>query len=254
MKVTLLQTDIAWGEPEENLRRAEKLMAEHPGSDLYVLPEMFTTGFATSSDSKIDEDPSRTLAWMKRIASEGDCAVAGSVALRDGEKCYNRLFFVEPDGRVTTYDKRHLFTFGGERERFSPGDKRVIVEFRGWRFLLLVCYDLRFPVWSKCRGEYDAIICVANWPEARQRNWETLAEARAVENQCYALAVNRVGEDPVCKYLGGTAVVHPFGDRIVRCPDGVVSAVTAELDLKFLSIYRKSFTAIKDGDDFQIVL
>ena len=250
MKISLVQTDIVWGEPEANLAAAAALMAQQPGADLYVLPEMFTTGFATQPGAKLDEHPERTLAWMKARAAEGDCAVAGSVAMRDGDRCVNRFFFVKPDGSVTRYDKRHLFTYGGEKDRFSGGDERVVVAWRGFRFLLLVCYDLRFPVWMRNRNDYDAILLVANWPVVRQDAWETLVKARAIENQCFVAGVNRVGSDPVCEYLGGSTLYNPFGEPLARCRDGMESVATGKLSMAMLEEYRSKFPVLEDADDF----
>ena len=250
MKVTLLQTDIAWGKPEANLRRAGELIKAHPGSDLYVLPEMFTTGFATTPDAKIDEDPDRTVEWMRSVAGKHGCAIAGSVAQRDSDRCVNRFHFVTPDGKDVVYDKRHLFTYGGEKERFSGGSERVVTEFRGWRFLLLVCYDLRFPVWLRNRDDYDAILLVANWPVVRQDAWETLVKARAIENQCFVAGVNRVGADPVCEYIGGSTLYNPYGEQLARCDDGLQSAATGVLDMGMLEDYRSKFPVLEDADDF----
>ncbi len=250
MKVGLLQTDIVWGDPEANLERASEALAAHPGADLYVLPEMFTTGFATQENARLDEDPERTLAWMKAQAAAGDCALAGSVAMSDGGRNVNRFFFVKPDGEVTYYDKRHLFTYGGERVRFSGGDRRVTVEWRGVRFLILVCYDLRFPVWMRNRNDYDAAIVVANWPVVRQDAWETLLKARAIENQCFVIGVNRVGKDPVCEYLGGSALYNPFGQQLVRCKDGEADLATGTMFMGMLEDFRHKFPVLEDADDF----
>ena len=253
MKLTLLQTDIVWGDPEANRSRAEALIASQPGADIYILPEMFTTGFATQEDARLDEDAGQTLAWMKEQAAKGDCALAGSVALREGDRCFNRFFFVKPDGTVTQYDKRHLFTYGGERNRFTGGDRRVIVEWRGVRFLLLVCYDLRFPVWMRNRNDYDAILLVANWPQVRQDAWETLLKARAIENQCYVAGVNRVGKDPVCEYIGGSALYNPFGQQLVRCRDAEADAASGMVYMGMLDDFRKKFPVLEDGDDFKLL-
>ena len=253
MKVTLVQTDIVWGDPEANLARAAEAIASAPGADLYVLPEMFTTGFATQPDARLDEDPERTVRWMQRMASECDAALAGSVAMYDGEKNVNRFFFVKPDGEVTRYDKRHLFTYGGERLRFSGGDQRVVVEWRGVRFLLLVCYDLRFPVWMRNRNDYDAILLVANWPVVRQDAWETLLRARAIENQCYVAGVNRVGQDPVCDYLGGSTLYNPFGQQLVRCEDAKACTATGEMEMEMLVDFRRKFPVLEDADDFKLI-
>lgn len=253
MIIALLQTDIVWGDPEANRARAAALIASQPGADLYVLPEMFTTGFATQEDAKLDEDADQTLAWMKAQAAKGDCALAGSVALREGDRCFNRFFFVKPDGSVTQYDKRHLFTYGGERTRFSGGDQRVVVEWRGVRFLLLVCYDLRFPVWMRNRNDYDAILLVANWPQVRQDAWETLLKARAIENQCFVAGVNRVGKDPVCDYIGGSTLYNPFGQQLVRCRDGEADVATGTVFMGMLEDFRKKFPVLEDADDFKLL-
>lgn len=252
MKATLIQMDLAWADPAENVRRADEAINANPGSDLYVLPEMFSTGFSTTPDGFIEDEPSPTLAWMRAKAAEKDCAIVGSIATNTGEKNFNRLYFVKPDGDVTTYDKRHLFYYGGEGDRFSAGDRRVIVEWRGFRLLLIVCYDIRFPVWLRCRNDYDAIVCVANWPEVRRLAWDTLTRARAVENQCYVLVANRVGNDPVCSYNGGTFIYNPYGEIIGTCPDGKPGTATAELNLEMVRSYNAKFPILQYADDFTI--
>jgi len=242
--------DLAWADPQTNVKKAEETIRKNPGADLYVLPEMFSTGFSTTPDGLVEEEPSPTLVWMKKTAAEMDCAIAGSVATHVEGKNVNRFYFVKPDGSVTTYDKRHLFTYGGEHHRFTGGDRRAVVEWRGVRFLLLVCYDLRFPVWVRNRGDYDAIICVANWPTVRRLAWDTLVRARAIENQSFMLAVNRVGTDPVCSYNGGTILINPYGETIQACPDGENSVITADLDMAMLEAYRAKFPVGEDADAF----
>ena len=255
MKVVILQRDLAWGDPETNIKGISQALDRNPGADLYVLPEMFTTGFATQDDARLDEDPERTIDWMKAEAAEKNAAIAGSIAMRDGEICVNRFYFVKPDGEVTKYDKHHLFNYGGEGKRFTPGSERVIVEWRGVKFLLLVCYDLRFPVWSRNSSSegYDAIICVANWPTARQDAWETLVKARAIENECFIIAVNRIGRDPVCEYMGGSVVYNPFGMQIARCEDYAQCEAAAELQMNILTEFRKKFPVLEDADKFVLL-
>ena len=252
MKAVLLQTDIAWGDPDVNIKAAQAMIDRYPGADLYVLPEMFTTGFATQRDARLDEDPERTVAWMQSVARARDCAVAGSVAMREDGKCYNRFFFVTPDS-VTKYDKRHLFSYGGENDRFTAGDDRVVVEYKSVRFLLLVCYDLRFPVWARNCGDYDAIILVANWPDVRQEAWDTLTKARAIENQCFMISVNRSGADPVCNYQGGSTLYNPYGNIIVRCKDYAADAVEGEIDMSMLEDFRAKFPVLADADEFKLI-
>jgi predicted amidohydrolase len=255
MKIALLQTDIVWSNPQENVRRAEQMIAEIGDADLYVLPEMFSTGFATDPKGIAEPVNSDTLTWMKTLAAQRHAAVAGSIAVEenvDGTiRYYNRFYFVHPDGRVEHYDKHHLFTYGGEHLRFTPGQERVVVEHQGVRILLQVCYDLRFPIFARNTAEhpYDLAIYVASWPTSRLEAWNTLLRARAIENQCYVAAVNRVGEDPACKYSGGTAFIDPYGHVAERCTDGQVQYITARLDLDALNAFREKFPVLKDADN-----
>lgn len=252
MKITLLQQDIVWGDPCQNVKDAESVMDKFPGSDIYVLPEMFSTGFCTQPHGLAESAESQTLQWMKEYAGTHDCAVAGSVAVNENEAFFNRFYFVKPDGTYAFYDKKHLFTYGGEQKHFSAGNRRVVVEFRGWRILLQVCYDLRFPVWSRNRKDYDLILYVASWPASRIEAWDTLLHARAIENQCYVAGVNRVGTDPSCEYCGGTVLVDPYGRTVTECPRHERSAVTAEMDKAMLEAFREKFPVLDDADDFEI--
>lgn len=241
--------DIIWAAPSENIRSAEEAIAKAPKSDLYVLPEMWSTGFATEPEGIAESDNSSSLLWMIDAAKRYDAAIAGSIAVKDsGDSTFrNRFYFVKPTGEVTYYDKHHLFTYGGEHHRYSAGDKRVVVEWRGVRFLLLVCYDLRFPVWARSHEDYDAIIYVASWPTPRVQAWRILLKARAIENQCYVLGVNRVGEDPACNYCGGTALVDPYGVA-TECPDNQVTSLTGVIDIDSLEAFRIKFPVLKDRD------
>lgn len=253
MKVNVIQQDILWGDPESNLRHLDGLLDGAPCADLHVLPEMFTTGFATLDGATVEKEPSAGLAWMRRKAAQLDTALAGSIALEiPGGKCVNRFYFVRPDGSFDHYDKRHLFGYGGEGERFAAGERRVIVEWRGVRFLLAVCYDLRFPVWLRNRNDYDAIIFVANWPDVRRFAWDTLVRARAIENACYVLAANRVGTDPACNYDGGTALIGPYGETLACAPDGQEGFAGGEIDLQHLAEYHAKFPVLEDADGFRL--
>lgn len=252
MRIVLLQRDLDWGNPESNLVRLDQALSSNAGADLYVLPEMFTTGFATMKSAVVEEEPCRSLAWMKQKAAAMDAAFAGSVALQVGDECRNRFYFVKPDGSVTVYDKHHLFTYGGEKERFSAGGSRVSVEWRGVVFRLAVCYDLRFPIWLRNDEGYDALICVANWPQPRRDNWDVLLRARAVENQCYVIGVNRVGDDPVCHYNGGTAFIDPYGNVVASCPDNTECECTGTIEKELLEEFRAKFPVLDDADKFEI--
>ncbi|MCD7722165.1 MAG: amidohydrolase [Prevotellaceae bacterium] len=251
MRLTLIQTDIEWAAPEANLQRLEQRLATATQSDLYLLPEMFATGFCTSPDGIAEEAEQGTVyQWMTRWARQLNSAIAGSVAVRERDgSCRNRLYFIKPDGEVH-YDKHHLFTYGREHEGYLAGDKRVIVEWRGVRFLLQVCYDLRFPIWARWsrNSPFDAIIYVASWPDTRMVVWNTLLRARAIENQCYVLGVNRIGTDPYCRYTGGSMLVDAYG-KATEAASGE-SSLTATLDLEKLRAFRKKFPVLADRDPF----
>lgn len=248
MRVTILQRNIEWANPALNIQRADKAISRNAGADLYVLPEMFSTGFCTQPEGIAESSESDTLRWMQRKAAEMDAAIAGSVAIEQEGRYYNRFYFVKPDGSVTHYDKKHLFTYGGEHLRFTAGEDRVVVEWRGVRILLEVCYDLRFPIWARNRGDYDMILYVASWPTPRVAAWSALLVARAIENQCYVAGVNRVGTDPACDYCGGSVVIDPYGRHIATCDDGVECEATAEVDMAALEAFREKFPVLRDAD------
>ena len=271
MKIGLYQQDIVWGEPAENMRRAEAVFAaglvDHPfdsadeaghadgksRADLIVLPEMFMTGYCadpSQSDAAID-DGMQAVTWMRHIAGRYGAAVAGSVAVADKGRYYNRLYFVRPDGGVEYYDKRHLFAMGGEADHYTAGRRRVVVEWRGVRILLQVCYDLRFPVFSRNRGDYDMIIYSANWPTPRIAVWDILLRARAIENQCYVAGVNRAGRDPWCEYCGHTALVDAYGRVVTSCTDGDV-LVIGDVDMNALAAFRRKFPVLDDRDAWPV--
>lgn len=253
MTITILQRDIEWAKPEENVRRINDTIDKMPDSDLFILPEMFSTGFCTHPDGIAESNDSDTLRWMKMKAQERDCAIAGSVAINENGEFLNRFYFVKPDGTEEHYDKKHLFTFGGERMRFISGKERKIVSFRGIRILLEICYDLRFPVWARNRGDYDMIIYVASWPTVRLDVWNTLLRARAIENQCYVAGVNRVGTDPSCEYSGGSAIIDPYGKTISECINNKESASSAYIDMEALEVFREKFPVLDDADKFSLI-
>lgn len=251
MTITLLQQDIVWGDPLANQLATARAMAAAPSSDLYVLPEMWSTGFATQPEG-IAEREGTSLRWMQQTASRLNAAIAGSVATEADGHFYNRFYFVKPTGEVAYYDKHHLFTYGGEHRRYTAGQRRVVVEWRGVRFLLQVCYDLRFPLFARNVPEgpdaYDVALYVASWPTSRRFAWDTLLRARAIENQCYVCGVNRIGTDPVCTYNGGTALVDAYGQTVAACPDEEVGSVTVTLDMEHLKAFREKFPVLGDRD------
>lgn len=255
MRVTLIQYDVVLADKKANLKKAEEGIRRAQGSDLYLLPEMFSTGFIIQPKGLAEEEESDSLRWMKRMAQEMDAAICGSMAVKlsdkDG-KYVNRMYFVKPDGEVTIYDKSHLFVYGGEGEHFTAGTERVIVEWRGVKILLEVCYDLRFPMW--CRNSvdeqgntlYDMIVYSAEWPTARQLAWDTLIVARAIENQCFVAACNRVGQDSWGTYNGSSRLIHPYGHVLAEGPLDKECEITGEIDMAQLLRYREKFPTLKD--------
>ncbi|MDX1556999.1 MAG: amidohydrolase, partial [Xanthomonadales bacterium] len=219
-----------------------------------LLPETFTTGFLGDQNLDPETMDGATVAWMRHQASALDVAVAGSVVIGEDGGRYNRFLFVTPDGKVAHYDKRHLFAYGGEHKRYLAGDRREIVEFRGWRICLQVCYDLRFPVWCRNRNDYDLMVFVANWPAKRVNAWSALLRARAIENQACVIGINRVGEDGKgIEYPGLSAAYDGLGNPIVEL-GGEVACAIAELDLEELRKLRTELPFLADADDFHIKL
>ena len=247
MKTAIIQNCIRTKQLDWTLQFATDLLNQQQGADLYVLPEMFATGFMV--DGAV-ENGQRILNWMQQQSRRLDAAVAGSIAIKDDEgNPRNRLFFVRPDGSFDYYDKHHLFTMAGENKQYLAGHQRVIVEWRGVRFLLQVCYDLRFPVFSRNRGDYDAIIYVANWPSSRSEVWHTLLRARALENQCFVVGANISGDDTgICYHAGDSAIINAYGHTLAQCIPSKVESAAAELDMESLLHFRKKFPVLADAD------
>ena len=252
MKITVIQHDIQWNDVAANLAHIGQLLSDAPKSDVYVLTEMFATGFCMKPEKIAQKPDGSIVTTMKEWAQRLDAAVCGSVATEEDGKYYNRLYFVMPDGKVEHYDKRHLFGYGGEDKVYVPGCERVVVSFRGWRLLLQVCYDLRFPVFARNRGDYDAMLYVANWPASRIEVWDVLLRARALENQCYVLAANRVGSDPAASYSGHSRAVDAYGRIMAGCEDGREGFLSAVFDMEKLVAFRRKFPVLSDGDDFRM--
>ncbi len=253
MKVTLLQTDICWGDAPANIKQAEALIDASEDSDLYVLPEMWSTGFATQPEELAhDVNHNEALQWMRSVTIKRKCAISGSLAVRLEDGSYrNRHYFV--DGRnqqEVFYDKHHLFTYGGEDKYYTAGQSHTIIEYEGFRILLLTCYDLRFPCWSRYADklEYDVIVVVANWPESRQSAWQILTRARAIENQSYLIGVNRVGDDEYSHYTGCSCVIDSIGGTLGQCHRNQVETLTVELSLSELHRRREKFRVLDDRD------
>jgi len=250
LKVAVCQVDTQRGGAARNLERLEPAVAA-AAADVVVLPEMFATGFGQPPAAAAEAMDGPVVTAMRRWAGQYGRAVVGSVAIAEEGRCRNRMLFVKPSGEVVAYDKRHLFRPGGEGRDYTPGSRRAVAEYMGWRFLLLVCYDLRFPVWCRNRGDYDAIICCASWDCRRRDAWRTLLRARAIENQCCVVGVNRTGTDRGAVYGGDSMAVDFLGRMIADAGSGE-RTVTALLDMEAQNAFRAQFPAWMDADDFEI--
>lgn len=253
MKISLIQFSPAWETPAANRENLRKLLSCVPATDLIVLPEMFSTGFVTRPAGVAEKDE-ESLQFMRETAAARDCAVAGSLAVEEEGSFRNRFYFVYPDGREVHYDKHHLFTYGGEHLTFTAGEKPVVAEFRGVRILLQVCYDLRFPVFSRNRllpdgsALYDLALYVASWPDVRSDAWDALLKARAIENQCFLAGVNRVGSDPGNNYSGHSVLLGPKGQVLAACEEYREEILSSEIPMEELLAFRKQFPVLQDAD------
>ncbi len=262
LRVSLVQGDTRWHDPDANREYYGDLIGSlHGITDLVVLPETFTSGFSNEAIDRAETMDGPTVEWMRGHARDLDAAITGSVQLRTDAGVSNRLLFVTPDGEVRYYDKRHLFRYAGEHERYAAGRERLTLEWRGWRICPMVCYDLRFPVFSRNRYDverkgdldYDLLIYVANWPGVRAHAWRTLMRARAIENLCYVAAVNRVGTDGNgLVYAGDSAVMDYLGNPVSECTDMEVVSTTT-LFLEELRAHRERFPAMLDADRFELL-
>lgn len=261
LRVTLVQEKLLWEDVTGNIRNLQKkLKSIKPGStDLVVLPEMFSTGFSMRPEIFAEKEGGSAMQWMSDTASALKCVVTGSIMMREGKKFFNRLIWMQPDGKYEKYDKHHLFRMGNEGKKFTAGSGIITTELHGFRIRPLICYDLRFPVWSRNRlknnstPEYDVLIYVANWPSPRHSAWQQLLNARAIENQCYVVGVNRVGKDGnELDYSGGSKVVDPFGTESFNAEKKSV-ATTVTIDKKVLDELRKKFPVLMDADKWKLV-
>lgn len=259
LRVALVQGATRWHDPAANRHYYGQLIAPLRGSDLVVLPETFTSGFSNEAIHSAEDMDGPTVAWLAAQARRLDAAVCGSVQLRVRDQVFNRLLFATPDGAVRHYDKRHLFRHADEHKRYAAGSERIVLEWRGWRIALMVCYDLRFPVWSRNRYDeaaqrfdYDLVVYVANWPSARRHAWRTLLAARAIENLAFCVGVNRVGYDGNDLHYAGDSVAHDFlGQPLVEV-GAQEQVVTVALDAAALAAHRERFPAWLDADRFEL--
>ena len=257
LRLTLIQTDIIWENKQENLRLLRNRLEKLSGTtEIVVLPEMFSTGFSMNCEKLAEPITGETIQTIKELASLHQLAIAGSFMCDESGVYYNRAFFITPDGEEYYYDKRHLFRMGEEANHYTAGTKQVVVSYLGWNICMQVCYDLRFPIWSRnVDNKYDLLIYMANWPESRRTSWDVLLRARAIENLSYACGVNCVGIDEIgIKYNGGSAIISEKGEVIKAAENDIDESITATLDLDILRALRDKFPAWKDADRFQIDL
>ncbi|HEY9007570.1 amidohydrolase [Ohtaekwangia sp.] len=261
LKITIIQSDLHWEDVEANLSMFEEKIWQVSGldKDVIVLPEMFTTGFTMAAGRKAEMMNMRTFKWMRQMADQSGALILGSYIVKVHERYYNRLLWMEPGGNFKTYDKRHLFRMENEHKVYTPGESLLIGTWKGWKICPLICYDLRFPVWSRNRWDratqklsYDVAIYVANWPTIRIDMWDTLLKARAIENLSYVVGVNRIGQDDQgVEYNGHSSIISPKGD-VIYTNEGAEAIRTMELSANALHAFRDRFPAYMDADDFTI--
>ena len=281
LNITIIQSELHWESVSENLVMfSEKINAIPKKTDLIVLPEMFNTGFSMQSKELSETMEGETVSWMMKQSKKAEAAIVGSLIIKEDNQFYNRLIWAEPNGKIKTYDKRHLFRMANEDAHFTAGSERLIITYKGWRICPLICYDLRFPVWSRniklpvdknhinplqsnqnvnhtlsqhSTTAFDLLIFIANWPEVRKIPWSKLLDARAIENQCYVVGVNRVGTDGKgFSYSGNSAVINPKGEAISNLPESKNCTETVTISLVELNDFRTVFPVEMDADDFTL--
>ncbi|HEY6502741.1 MAG TPA: amidohydrolase [Chitinophagaceae bacterium] len=257
--ITTIQTNLYWEDKKANLKNIEeKISGLEEKTEIVVLPEMFSTGFCMQPQKLAETMEGETVQWMRRVAIAKKIILTGSIIIKEEGKYFNRLIWMLPNGQYGVYDKRHRFAYAGENEQYTPGTKRLVASVKGWKINLLVCYDLRFPVWARQQSqpegpEYDVLIYVANWPERRIHAWKTLLQARAIENQCYVVGVNRTGDDGNnIHYSGESMVVDPMGEVLYHKKDAE-DIHTIILNKDHLNTVREKFPFWKDADHFHIL-
>lgn len=259
LKISLIQSTLYWHNIDANLAMLEeKIWQINEKTDLIVLPEMFSTGFTNAAAALAEPMNSKTFRWMKQQAMQTQAVICGSFIARDGKDMYNRLLWMRPDGEYTTYDKKHLFRMSEEHEIYSAGQDRVVVEWKGWKICPLICYDLRFPVWSRNETHddgtlaYDLLLYVANWPAQRVHIWQSLLQARAIENLSYCIGVNRVGEDGMGITYNGHSLAFNYKGEVISDLKDEEKIITLKLDTSELAAFRKKFPAHLDADAFRL--
>lgn len=257
---TFIQSELYWEDIDANLAMLEeKIWQIDKKTDLIILPEMFNTGFSMNAEKLAEPMNFRTFKWMTQMARQKNAAICGSYIIKESAKYYNRLYFMEPEGSFDFYDKRHLFRMGAEHLTYTEGAKRMIRTFRGWKIMPQICYDLRFPVWNRNRYDkaaeyfdFDLLIFVANWPAPRTSVWDTLLKARALENQCYTIGVNRIGSDGEGISYNGNSVAYDYKGQAINDISKEPSIETVELNMEEMKSFRKKFPVYLDWDRFDV--
>jgi len=254
MKIAIFQTKLAWENPAVNRKFIEEyFLNEDEPFDLFILPEMFTSGFTMNPSAVAEPMDGETMTWLKGLAKAKNCAITGSLVIKENGNFYNRMVFIFPSGEVQFYNKRHLFTLAGEEKVYTKGTEKVIVNYNNWNICLQICYDLRFPVFVRNVENYDVILYVANWPKPRINAWDSLLKARAIENMCYTIGVNRIGEDAnQLEYPGHSQVIDFLGNNMLNC-ESDLGVFVCELDKDQQLATRQKLNFLNDKDDFSLV-
>lgn len=253
LHIALIQKDLVWQKAKENRSKLDEMFSEINPVDLIVLPEMFTTGFSMEPKPIAETMNGDTVLWMQNKARELEVAIVGSIIIKEEDKYYNRMLFVHPTGKIESYDKRHAFTLAGENKEYTPGNKKLLVDFKGWKICPLICYDLRFPVWSRNIENYDVLIYAANWPKPRINAWNTLLKARAIENMSYCIGVNRVGVDANGhEYSGNSIAIDYLGNALTEVSEDKEAIIYATLHKNEMIKTREKLPFLNDKDQFKI--
>ena len=252
LNIGLVQFDIAWENPGENMRRIETLMGQSSDLDLVILPEMWSTGFTMQPEKVAEPAPGTALEWMITQARVRNTAITGSISVAEGTQYFNRWYCVFPNGQMVQYDKKHLFSYGGEDKHYTAGSSKTFIEIKGWKIMPVICYDIRFPAWCRNTDSYDLMMVVANWPVARIHHWDALLKARAIENQSYVAAVNRIGTDGNGLHYNGHSTVFDMNGQEILALGEKEGFETLALDKQLLSAYRDQFRFLQDRDPFTL--
>ena len=253
LNLSLIQSHIFWEDVDKNLSLFERLISKISQTDIILLPEMFNTAFCPKSNHLSEKMDGKTINWMQEISKQKNCAIAGTLMITENEKVFNRLVWISASGEIHTYDKHHLFSLIKEERYISKGKGRLIVEEEGWKICLLICYDLRFPVFSRNDVDYDVLIYLANWPIKRIDAWDTLLKARSIENQCYTIGVNRIGEDGNGFHFNGhSAVFDAFGKEVLSSTENKEEVLQIEISLDDLKLKRRQMNFLQDRDKFTL--